>query len=109
MSACLPASTDGTSIVIKNKVKVDTMYKGAFFGEIALVLSRPRTASIRASTSVEVYKLCKSDFEATLRQYPGIKTKMRRAALERYRHSSSSSTVMLIQRFAAELESAAAN
>ena len=92
--------------MIKNKVKVDTMYKGAFFGEIALVLARPRTASIRASTSVEVYKLDKFDFDATLRQHPGIKTSMRRAALERYRHSSSSAAVMLIQRFAAELEEA---
>ena len=99
-------AADGTAIVIKNKVKVDTMYKGAFFGEIALILARPRTASIRASTSVEVYKLSKKDFEATLRQYPGIRATIRRAAIDRYRHSSSSSTVMLIQRFAAELESA---
>ena len=80
------------------------MYKGAFFGQIALILARPRTASIRASTLVEVYKLCKTDFEATLRQYPGFRVTIRRAAIERYRHSSSSSTVMLIKRFAAELE-----
>ncbi|MBI2966905.1 MAG: ion transporter [Bacteroidetes bacterium] len=60
-----------------------TLSEGNFFGEIALLLSVPRTASIRAVGFCDLYKLQKSDFEKVLNNYPDFKTHIEKHAEER--------------------------
>ena len=47
-----------------------TFSDGSFFGEMALVTSQPRTASIRAMTYCDVYVLRKNSFDALLEHFP---------------------------------------
>lgn len=72
-------SKDGTQIYA-------TLTEGDFFGEIALVLNEPRTASVRALTFCDLYRLDKEMFEHVLLHHPEIgaqltsKAQKRRAA-----------------------------
>jgi hypothetical protein len=72
-------------VVSEDKVpKVwDTMQSGAFFGEISLIFSVPRTASIRAATITDMFVLAKSDLESVLEHYPEFKEKIVETAKER--------------------------
>ncbi len=47
-----------------------TLREGNFFGEIALLLSQPRTASIRAVDYCDLYTLDKTTFQGILSDYP---------------------------------------
>jgi glucose-6-phosphate 1-dehydrogenase len=49
---------------------INTLGAGSFFGETALLLSAPRTASIRAKEYCDVFILDKSDFNRVLRDTP---------------------------------------
>ncbi len=57
----------GQAEVIVNGRRVRTIGSGGYFGEIALVLDVPRTATVRALTPLEVLKLHRTDFEALVR------------------------------------------
>ncbi|XP_013389400.1 potassium voltage-gated channel subfamily H member 6, partial [Lingula anatina] len=50
----------------------DTMNAGRFFGEISLLFSCPRTASIRAHTNCHLFVLSKADLDEVLIYYPDI-------------------------------------
>ncbi|KAK3754984.1 hypothetical protein QZH41_004423 [Actinostola sp. cb2023] len=63
----------------------DTMGSGRFFGEISIVFSCPRTASIRTKTNCDVFVLTKADLDEVLTHYPLIKTKILETAEERQR------------------------
>eukprot|EP01006_Ploeotia_vitrea_P041193 TRINITY_DN66494_c2_g1_i1.p1 TRINITY_DN66494_c2_g1~~TRINITY_DN66494_c2_g1_i1.p1 ORF type:complete len:683 (+),score=46.74 TRINITY_DN66494_c2_g1_i1:69-2117(+) len=53
---------------------IATLSEGQFFGEVALVSQDARrTASIMAASSVELYKLAKSDLDLIMEQYPDAK------------------------------------
>jgi voltage-gated potassium channel len=56
-------SRDGTTVV-------NTLSDGDFFGEIALLFSQPRTASVRAVDYCDVYMLDKDTFDRVLGRYP---------------------------------------
>ena len=47
-----------------------TLSDGAFFGEIALLLSTPRTATIKARDYCDLYSLHKDTFQKILQRYP---------------------------------------
>lgn len=47
-----------------------TLTDGDFFGEMALLTGRPRNATIRALTDVDLWVLQKTDFDALLLKYP---------------------------------------
>ncbi|XP_070566365.1 uncharacterized protein [Ptychodera flava] len=61
----------------------DTMQAGRFFGEISLVFSVPRTASIRAQNNCDLFVLTKDDLDRVLTHYPLIKEQIQKTAEER--------------------------
>ncbi|XP_074616516.1 uncharacterized protein LOC141875947 [Acropora palmata] len=63
----------------------DVMEKGRYFGEISVVFSCPRTASVRAQTNCELFVLTKKDLDEVLTHYPQISKKIRETAEERQR------------------------
>lgn len=57
----------------KDKTRqLTTISKGDFFGEIALFLNEPRTATVIAKTYCDLYILSKSAFEQVIVKYPEI-------------------------------------
>lgn len=56
---------------------------GAFFGEIGILLERPRTASVIARTRCLVLVLKKEDLQRLLPSYPDVERTIREEALER--------------------------
>jgi len=58
--------------------RVRTLGKGDFFGEVALLLDQPRSATVRAIGPVEVYVLGKEDFHAATEASPPFKEQVRR-------------------------------
>src|SRR5918911_4379966 len=59
---------DGEAEVRKDGRRVNTLGKGDFFGEIALVTRLPRTASVTASTPVRVLVITDREFSALLKR-----------------------------------------
>lgn len=68
-------------IVVSGKVEVylehlerrlSVLEAGAFFGELALMLNIPRTASVRALEPTILFVLERPQFETLLRQYPNL-------------------------------------
>lgn len=60
-----------------------TLSEGDFFGEIALFFEQPRTASVRAVTYCDLYRLDKAIFDRILKDYPDVANEMKRLAHER--------------------------
>ncbi len=60
-----------------------TLSDGDFFGEIALLRSQPRTASVRATDYCDLYALDKDAFERVLRHYPDFARHMQDMARQR--------------------------
>ena len=69
---------DGVGDVIK------TLKDGDYFGEIGILISGPRTATIRAKSLTDLYVLEKSDFSRILREYPQFAESMMKVAKDRY-------------------------
>lgn len=57
-----------------------TLAAGQFFGEIALLLSAPRTATIKARDYCDLYKLDKDSFDLILKRYETFAAKIRELA-----------------------------
>ncbi len=55
-----------------NRRSINTLSKGNFFGEMALLTGAPRRASVMAKTDVECYRLDKESFEDILLARPSI-------------------------------------
>jgi glucose-6-phosphate 1-dehydrogenase len=66
------------------KVKA-TLREGDCFGEIALLLAEPRTATVRAKTLCDLFVLDKATFSRILRDHPQFAEKIRQIAAERYK------------------------
>lgn len=60
-----------------------TLSDGQFFGEIALLLSMPRTASIIARDYCDLYRLDKETFDSILGRYPDFVATIRELAEKR--------------------------
>lgn len=69
---------DGNGQVIR------TLADGDFFGEIGLLISSPRTATVRAKTSSDLFVLEKADFSRILHNHPQFVETMVTVAKERY-------------------------
>lgn len=56
------------------KVPLTTLSDGHFFGEVALLSDKPRTATVVAMTKVELMVLTRTSFSALLKAHPSMKT-----------------------------------
>ena len=67
---------DGTALA--------TLGAGSFFGEISLLLSEPRTASVRAREYCDLFVLDQRDFNRVLRDHPEFARSILEASKARY-------------------------
>jgi CRP/FNR family transcriptional regulator, cyclic AMP receptor protein len=74
---------NGEADVTKGGEHVNTMKKGDFFGEIALVTKMPRTATVTATSAVDVLVITERDFDALLKRSPEIGRRVAEALAER--------------------------
>src|SRR5882762_9138975 len=58
---------EGEADVTKGDRSINTMHRGDFFGEIALVTKMPRTATVTATTDVRVLVITERDFGSLLK------------------------------------------
>jgi glucose-6-phosphate 1-dehydrogenase len=63
---------------------VKLLKDGDFFGEIAILLSTPRTATVRAKTGCDLFVLDKADFQRILHDHPQFAEGVAKIARERY-------------------------
>jgi glucose-6-phosphate 1-dehydrogenase len=64
--------------------QLNPMGEGDFFGEIALLRSTPRTASVRAVTPCDLLVLSKEDFDKVLKDHPHYMQAVQEVAQTRY-------------------------
>jgi len=74
---------EGEADVRRNGRKVRTLAGGDFFGEIALVTKRPRTATVVARTPVRVLVVTDRSFRRMIEESPSMQTKVLQALAER--------------------------
>jgi glucose-6-phosphate 1-dehydrogenase len=63
---------------------LNTLGEGDFFGEMSLLFSRPRTASVRARATCDLFVLDRADFNGVLNHHPQFAHSIRQAAQSRY-------------------------
>ena len=66
-----------------------TLREGDCFGEIALLLAEPRTATVRARTACNLFVLGRAEFSRILRDHPQFADSIRHVAQERYQRTVS--------------------
>jgi len=74
---------DGAAEVRRKGRKVRTMGSGDFFGEIALVSSRPRTATVTATAPVRLLVVTDRAFRELMQNMPSIQMKVLTALADR--------------------------
>ena len=77
------AIVEGHADVLMGGKRVNSVRQGDFLGEIALVTGGPRTATVRATTSVRVLVITARDFRKLLEKHPEIQRKVLLAMAER--------------------------
>lgn len=73
----------GEADVTKGGQKINTMKEGDFFGEIALVTKMPRTATVIATSDVDVLVITEQAFDNLLKKSPEIGRGVAEALAER--------------------------
>lgn len=74
---------DGEAEVTKAGKRIATRGAGEFFGEIALLTTTKRTATVTAKTPLRCFILTRGDFRRVLDQNPGVERKVMQALGER--------------------------
>ena len=73
----------GEADVTRGGEKINTMKEGDFFGEIALVTKMPRTATVTATSDVDVLVITERAFDDLLKKSPAIGRSVAEALVER--------------------------
>ncbi len=82
---------DAMYIVLSGTAEVDVggrfhaLTKGDFFGEMALISSRTRMATVKAKESVEALRIPADAFQSFLLQHPTVAVSMLREIVDRLR------------------------
>lgn len=74
---------DGEAEVTKGGKRLATRGAGEFFGEIALITTVTRTATVTATTALRCFILTRGDFRIILDENPGVERKVMAALGER--------------------------
>lgn len=80
---------DGRVMVLDGKTPVATLGPGDFFGEIALIESVPRTATVRAEGIVTLLVIGHREFHALMDEFPTVRAAVLDAVAERLRRTES--------------------
>jgi CRP-like cAMP-binding protein len=83
---------DGEAEVTKGGERVTTLGEGSFFGEIALVESRPRTATVTAASDLRFFVLTNRSFWGLLDDNPEIQREVLRCMAARLADESDDPT-----------------
>jgi CRP/FNR family transcriptional regulator, cyclic AMP receptor protein len=78
---------EGKASVIRNGRKVATLGPGGYFGELALLDRRPRSASVVSETEMDVLVLSQRQFNGLLQSVPTIGRKLLAAMANRLREA----------------------
>lgn len=74
---------DGVAEVTKSGKRIATRQGGEFFGEIALISTTKRTATVTATTPLRCFILTRGDFRRALDESPALQRKVMEALAER--------------------------
>ena len=74
---------EGTADVRRNGRRLNTMRSGDFFGEIALLSGKPRTATVTATSAVRALVLTEGTFKELMRKTPSLPYKLLQAVVAR--------------------------
>jgi CRP/FNR family transcriptional regulator, cyclic AMP receptor protein len=74
---------DGEAEVTKGGKRIATRGGGDFVGEIALLTTTTRTATVTATTPLRCFILTRGDFRRVLEESPGVQLKVMKALAER--------------------------
>ena len=80
---CMYFLSNGDVEVLVNGARLATLGQGSPFGETALIQGEKRTASIRALSYCDVYKLAKADFDVLRGRYPDFDAQVKKVVEER--------------------------
>ncbi|MDX8390919.1 MAG: cyclic nucleotide-binding domain-containing protein [Mariprofundaceae bacterium] len=73
------------------QVPLGSMQSGNFFGEVALLTNKPRTATVIADSKVELMELSRANFDKIANYYPSV-----RKIVEAYQKQRVQSTIKLL-------------
>jgi CRP-like cAMP-binding protein len=75
---------EGTAEVTEHGQAVATLGPGDFFGEIGLLVTGRRTASVVATTPMRLFALFDQDFRRLCVEVPGFERRLREAMADRF-------------------------
>ena len=78
---------EGRVMVLDGHTPVATLGPGEFFGEIALIESVPRTATVRAEGIVRLLVIGHREFNALMDEFPSVRAAVMDAVAERLRRT----------------------
>lgn len=74
---------EGEAEVRRDGEAIATRGPGTFFGETALLLKRPRNASVVATTAMRIDVIARQDFMRLLEEYPDLYAPLLKATAQR--------------------------
>jgi CRP-like cAMP-binding protein len=84
-------AADALFVVLRGSAEVDVedvahaLQPGNFFGEMALVSGKPRTATVKAVEPLQTLRIGAEDFQRFLLQHPQVGLAMLKSVIDRWR------------------------
>ena len=78
---------DGRLVVLDGRNPIAQLGPGDFFGEIALLDGRPRTATVRAEGITRLLVVGHREFNALMDEFPSVRTAVLEAVADRLRNA----------------------